>query len=536
MAIRLQTKIFILIVLVVLLSLVIAGFFIARNVSVNIEQHLSRYILDLAHTVSLIPDVQNNVGKKDGALIIEPLVEKIRQKSQTEFIVVMDMKSKRYSHPVPQRIGQKFVGGDEGAALKGREYISRSIGTLGPSIRAFVPIFKDDRQVGAVSVGILLTKVRESVGMLLATIQKALLFALCIGFLGAGCLAHNVKQALFDLEPIEIATLVEEEQAIIGSIHEGIIAINKDGIITITNKEAGKLLGIEKNIIGMSLKEVIPNTHLPEVLQTGKAEYDQDQLFGNNRVLTSVIPVVIKDRVRGAVASFRNMTDVQKLAEKLTGVQKYVDALRAQSHEFKNKLHTIAGLLQLGEYKEAVELIMEINLKDQDMVDVLVKRIKTPLIGGLLLGKLAVAKENGIELVIDGQSSLKQILTKFFEIQLITVIGNLIDNAFDAVANLKENLRKVRILLDDQGESLLIEVEDWGMGISDHVASKIYEQGFTTKNGKNKGIGLTLCKNFVAEQNGRIFWHNKPAGGVVFQIVIPKGRGQDDEGGTGVDY
>jgi sensor histidine kinase regulating citrate/malate metabolism len=286
----------------------------------------------------------------------------------------------------------------------------------------------------------------------------------------------------------------------------------------------------------MSITEVIPDIRLPEVLKTGKAKYDQDQLFCNNRVLTNMIPVVLKGRVRGAVASFRHMTDVQKLAEKLTGVQKYVDALRAQSHEFKNRIHTIAGLLQLGEFQEAVELIMEVNLKDQGMADVLVRKIKSPLIGGLLLGKLAVAKENGVELVIDGDSSLEPISTKFFEIQLITVIGNLIDNACDAVANMEKNRRKARILLNDQGESLVIAVEDWGTGISDNAAPKIYEQGFTTKSEKNKGIGLTLCKNFVAEQSGGISWHNKPEGGVVFQIMIPKGKVRDDESGTGVDY
>ena len=227
--------------------------------------------------------------------------------------------------------------------------------------------------------------------------KKALVFALFIGFLGAVYLADNVKKAMFGMEPIEIATLVEEKQAILGSIREGIIFINKDGIITVTNKEARRLLGINTDIIGMPITEVIPNTRLPEVLKTGKAEYDQDQLFCNNRVLTSRVPVVLKNRVVGAVASFRDMTDIQKLAEELTGVQKYVDALRAQSHEFKNRIHTIAGLLQLGEYEEAVELIIEVSGKHQDMVDALGEKIKDPLIGGLLLGKLAVANEMGIE-------------------------------------------------------------------------------------------------------------------------------------------
>ncbi|QNB47883.1 two-component system sensor histidine kinase DcuS [Thermanaerosceptrum fracticalcis] len=524
MRLRLQTKIFLLIFLVVLFSLMIAGYFITDYVSVEIESQISQLALDLARAVAEIPDIKNNVGKKDGHLIINPIAEEIRKKSKAEFIVVIDMESIRYSHPVAERIGQKFVGGDEREVFTGKEYVSRSVGTLGPSLRAFVPIYRDKRQVGAVSVGVLSNDVQKSIDFVQKKIKRALIWGLAIGFIGAVLLARNVKKAMFGLEPIEIATLVEEKQAILSSIREGIIAINKQGIITVMNDGAKKLLGLKEDVIGRPVVDIVPNTRLPEILATGKAEFDQDQLLHENRVLTNRVPIVLNNQVMGAVASFRDMTEIQKLAEELTGVKKYVDALRAQSHEFKNNIHTIAGLLQLGQYEKAIDFIMNTSEKQQDKIDILVKKVKDSLIGGLLIGKLALANELGIEFILDEESSLEHVSSKSSCIQLITVIGNLIDNAFDAVKNLEDSRRRVRVLIRDDEEKLYIEVEDWGKGIAGEINDKIYQQGFTTKGEENKGIGLTLVKHFVEEKDGNISWYNKSTGGVVFQIAIPKGR------------
>ncbi len=524
MKLRLQTKIFLLIILVVLLSLGIAGYIITDYVSVEIEKQISQIALDIAHAAAEIPDIKNHVGTKDGHLIINPIAEEIRKKSKAEFVVVIDMESIRYSHPVPERIGEKLVGGDEGEVLLGKEYISKSVGTLGPSLRAFVPVYRDNRQVGAVVVGVLSIDVQKSLTFLQIKIMKALVLGLFIGLLGAVLLARNVKKAMFGLEPIEIATLVQEKQAILSSIREGIIAINKKGLITVMNEGAKKLLGLDKDVIGMPVVDIVPNTRLPEVLVSGRAEFDQDQLFYENRVLTNRVPIILNNQVVGAVASFRDMTEIQKLAEELTGVKKYVNALRAQSHEFKNTIHTIAGLLQLGRYDEAIAFIMDTSEKQQDTVDILVKKIREPLIGGLLLGKLALANEWGIKLVIDEACSLPALFPKSSNSQLITVIGNLIDNAFDAVKNMENGRRQVRVLIKEKLECLFLEVEDWGEGIEEAISDKIYQQGFTTKGRENKGIGLTLVKNFVEEMDGHISWHNKPAGGVIFQIIIPKGR------------
>lgn len=523
MKLRLQTKIFILIILVVVLSLGFAGYFITDYVGAEMGKRVALRALDLAHAVAEVPEIQENVGKKNGHLVINPLAEKVRKQIHAEFIVVIDMAGVRYSHPVPDRIGQKLVGGDEGDVLLGREYISSAVGTLGPSLRAFVPIYQGTRQVGAVVVGVLSTDVASSIRNLQSKIIKALIYGLLLGFVGAVLLARNVKKAMFNLEPIEIATLVEEKQAILSSIKEGIIAINNRGIITVMNEKARNLLNRREEIIGEAVEEIIPNTRLTEVLKTGQAEYDQYQLLYERRILTNRIPIIINDNVVGAVASFREMTEIEVLAEELTGVKKYVEALRAQSHEFRNKIHTIGGLLQLGQYNEAVDYIMDTNEKQQDTIDVLVGQIKAPLICGLLLGKLAVAQELKIDLYFDEYCSFDKSPDKGKSNELITLLGNLIDNAMDSVKSMEEDRRRIRVLLLEKDESIYLEVEDWGQGIDRQIKERIFEQGFTTKGLENKGIGLTLVKNYVTEKNGSIIWNNKPEGGVIFQISIRKG-------------
>lgn len=520
---RLKTKIFLLIILVVFLSLAIAGFLITEYVSKNIEGQISQLALDIAHTVAEIPDIRDSIGKKDGYLIINPIAEEIRKKTKAEFVVVMDMESIRYSHPVKERIGQKFVGGDEKEVFTGKAYVSSAIGTLGHSLRAFVPVFRNGWQVGAVSVGVLTDDIQLTISDVRRNILNTLFLGMSIGFIGAAVLARNVKKAMFGLEPVEIATLAGEKQAILASVREGIIAINKHGVITEMNGEARKLLELKQNAIGRKVTDVVPNTRLPEILATGKAEIDQDQLFYGNRVLTTRIPMIINGHIIGAVASFRDMTEVQRLAEELTGVKKYVEALRAQSHEFRNRTHTIAGLLQLHQYEEAIEFIMLTSEKDQGAIDFVMDKIKDPLICGLLLGKLAVAKEVGVILYLDEMSFLSHITGKPSSNQLITVIGNLIDNALDAISFLKDHKRTIRVLLLEDTDWVIIEVEDWGEGISQEAAPMIYEQGFSTKGEKNKGIGLTLVNNFVKEINGTIIWNNKNEGGVIFRITIPRG-------------
>jgi len=520
---RLKTKIFLLIILVIFLSLGIAGFFITEYMSKSIEGQISQSALDIAHTVAEIPDVRDNIGKKDGHLIINPIAEEIRKKTKAEFVVVIDMESVRYSHPVKERIGQKFVGRDEKKVFSGKAYVSSAIGTLGHSLRAFVPVFRSGRQVGAVSVGILTNDIQRTVSDVRWNIFKTLFWGMSIGFIGAALLSRNIKKAMFGMEPMEIATLAGEKQAILASVREGIIAINKHGVITEMNGEARRLLELKQNAIGKKVTEVVPNTRLPEILSTGKAEIDQDQLFYGNRVLTTRVPMIINGKIIGAVASFRDMTEVRKLAEELTGVKKYVEALRAQSHEFRNRTHTIAGLLQLYQYKEAVEFIMLTSEKDQSTIDFTVNKIKDPLVCGLLLGKMAVAKEMGVILFLDEMSFLGHITEKTSSNQLITVIGNLIDNALDAVSFLEDHRRRIRVLLLEDADSAIIEVEDWGEGISQLDAPMIYKQGFTTKGHKNKGIGLTLVNNYVKEINGTIIWNNKNEGGVIFRITIPRG-------------
>jgi PAS domain S-box-containing protein len=325
------------------------------------------------------------------------------------------------------------VGGDEGPALQGKEYTSKAVGTLGPSLRAFVPLYNNDgRQVGVVTVGIMMTDVNALKGELRSWIFFAVTLGLVIGILGSNYLAENIKKAIFGMEPYEIASMFNEREALLEAIREGILAVDKNGSITVINSEARRILGIRDNVQGRNVTEVIPNSRLVEVIESGVAEYDQEQRIKDVRVLTNRVPVKLKDQVIGAIASIRDMTEVNIMAEELTGVKKYVEALRVQNHEFSNRLHTIAGLIQLGEYDKAIDDICNYKTSQQNIISFITRRIKDPSVAGLILSKSGRCKELGIEFHLDEGCYLGP-LKDIDSNSLVIIIGNLLENAIEAV-------------------------------------------------------------------------------------------------------
>lgn len=384
---KIKNKIFLLLIVLIIITLLIVGIIIERVIVTRFENRLEQHVMDIARSVASIPEIQKNVGETGGHLIIQPVAESIREKTAARFVVVIDMNRTRYSHPVPERIGETIVGGDEGPALQGKEYTSRALGTLGYSLRAFVPIYRDRIQVGVVVTGIMIPYVKAMIG----NIRLGIVFAIFLGFIisipGSNFLTKNIKKAMFDLEPYEIATILKEREAVLESVSEGIVAVDKDGKIIVLNNEARRLLGIHENIEGEYAAKYIPNTRLPEVIESGRAEFDQEQSILNTRILTNRVPIKVNGEVVGAIASFRDKSEIQSLAEELTGVKKYIEALRVQNHEFLNKLHTITGLIQIGESEKAVEFISKVTHSQQNLISFIIKQIKDPAIGGLLLGK-----------------------------------------------------------------------------------------------------------------------------------------------------
>ena len=309
--------------------------------------------------------------------------------------------------------------------------------------------------------------------------------------------------------------------AILQSIREGVIAVDERSRVALVNKEAERLTGVGQDAVGQPVAEVLPNTRLPEVLATGRHDYDQEQELMGRVILTNRVPILVEGKVVGAVATFRDMSEIRELATELTGVKQLAETLRAQAHEFMNRLHTVSGLIQLGRHENALQYISTVTHNHEEIVGFVTKRIHEPALAGLLLGKISVAHERGISLTVDPDSYVPVRDSRLGRLDLVTVVGNLIENAFDAVAPLPEENRNVWVSLYCSEKEMLIEVEDTGVGIRATDTSLLFEKGYTTKAG-SKGIGLSLVMTEVKRAGGNVQVESEPGAGARFTVHLPR--------------
>ncbi|MED3562647.1 sensor histidine kinase [Bacillus xiapuensis] len=495
----------------------------------KLKIEMGEQALSVAQSISNMPTIKEAFASPDPASIIQPIAETIRKQVDAEFIVIGNRNEVRYSHPNPDRLGQKMVGGDNDEVFKGKSVISESTGTLGPSLRGKAPIFSNGKVIGVVSVGYLQKDIQDDVVKIQRKIFVATLIVLIGGLLAALLISLNIKRAIFGLEPQEIAWMYQEKHAILESIHEGLIAIDTNGKITVVNETAHKILKEPNDVLlrGKKIEEVLENTHLLEVVKTGQAEYDQEIIIHGEVFLANRIPIFDRRReVIGAVASFRNKSELAKLLQELSHVKAYAEGLRAQTHEYSNRLYTLLGLIQLGSYKEAIDFISKEVDFAQGFIHFLMKEIPDPIIAGFILGKVSLASELKINFLIDRESSFQDVPEEISRESLVTVIGNLVNNAFEAVRDNEKEEKNVTLFLTDLGKELIIEVEDNGNGISLANQERIFQAGFTTKNsGSNAGIGLRLVQKAINDLDGYITLSSEEREGTIFTVAIPKSRG-----------
>ncbi|MEO2077121.1 MAG: DcuS/MalK family sensor histidine kinase [Bacillus sp. (in: firmicutes)] len=525
----LQAVIIIFVCIVVALSLGITDLIISKRITSSVEETEKEKALNVAKMVVLSPQVIGALEGKTNKKNVQFFSNQIRKKTNVNFVVVMDMKGIRLSHPDPEKVGKHFAGGDEGPVLKGKEYVSISKGTLGRSMRAFTPIKNSQgKQVGAVAVGISLESVTNAVhkgrmGMVIGTV-----IGILIGVVGAVGLARYLKRILLGLEPFAIARLLEERSSMLQSVREGIIAIDQEGNITLVNRTASKLLkraGLEGNPIGMNVEEYLPETRLTRIINSGESEMDQEQNLHGVTILVNRVPVIVGNQPVGAIATFRDKTEVQVLAEQLTGVRNYADALRAQAHEFMNKLHVILGLVRTEQYDTLANYVSETVNHRETEVGFVTKKVQDPVLAGFLIGKLSFARESGAILSFDCANILPKPANSEITHELITVIGNLIDNAMEAIAD--NPIKKVELTLDYAEEILTVEVKDTGMGMTKSIQNKILDKGFSTK-GDNRGFGLYLLAQAIERLEGDLIISSKPGKGTNFAVYIPY-KAEDEE-------
>ncbi|OCG02601.1 MULTISPECIES: DcuS/MalK family sensor histidine kinase [Gilliamella] len=521
----LKVKLISLICLVFILSVIAQNIYIIHVVNneylINSRQRVENIASIISTSQTIIDKIQNPTLQNIAA--IQATTEQTRALTQIDFIVIFNMQGVRYSHPDKNKIGQTIVGGDEQRALNGESYTSIAKGTLGDSVRAFKPIMNEKhQQIGAVLVGQTLQKINHLASRTSQPIWLSLFASLTIAIILAYLLSHNIKKILYGLEPIQMAQLFAERNAIIRTVKEGIVVINRNGLITQINDEAIRILRIDddkENIIGLPIKNFIPNTRLHEVMMSGNAEYDCEQNINGVVILTNRTPLFVNDALVGAIASFRDMTEVRKLAENLTGVNRYADALRSQSHEFNNKLHVIYGLAFNDNKQELMDYLEQIIGNQQAESKLVSQYIKDPIIAGFLNSKFSRARELNVTLEFNIDGVLAPITDTSVIHSLVTILGNLIDNGLDAVQFLDDKQIKVSLVIDNS--NFEIEINDNGEGISEKDIQYIFQKGYSTK-GDNRGFGLYLVLASIDELDGHIQLcdlNNKK--GTCFKVLLP---------------
>lgn len=499
-------------------SITILSFYQMKDL---LKTQISKGMLDLAGSVAE-NFVVREYFSRDGEVSNDMLnneIENIRKKVNVQFIVVMDMNGIRQSHPQKERIGKKFEGGDEQRVLqKGDEYISVSTGSLGPSFRAFAPIFMDNKQVGAVCIGVLKGNFNHDVYTKMEKFIPFIALGLILGTIGAVLISYNIKQTILGLEPEEITLILKQKETVLETIKEGIISVDTKGKITLFNKEAAEILALQDKAIGKHISEFVYGTRIDYALQSGKTiENLEVKVKPGVSIISKYTPLNNeKGQLIGLLINFRNMTEIKKLAEELTGIKKVTWSLRAQNHEFMNKLHTISGLIQLEEYDEALKFINNVANEKKNISTIITKRIKDISVAALLLAKYSKSEEARVKFIIDEDSSLKKLPKYLTSEELVSILGNLIENSLDEVKS--DGSGEIYLKIYEQDDLLKIVVKDNGPGIRSDIRDEIYNMGVTSKDGQ-RGYGMYLVKNIIDEAKGTINF--KIDTGTTWDICIP---------------
>ncbi|MBU8907761.1 ATP-binding protein [Desertibacillus haloalkaliphilus] len=511
---------------IVAFSLVVIGIILIGYISDVKEEELSQRAMITAQLVAQNQTVQANIDKENASAILQPFAERTRMLNKNDYIVILNMDRERLTHPIHERLHTTFYGGDEGPAFAEHIYTSKARAGDATTVRAFVPVVNaDHEQVGVVVVGNVLPSLKSLIYEGSNTAIPIIGITLLVGFWGAWMLANHIKEQTFHMEPKQLARVLVERTATFNAIHEGVIAIDDQEQITVINESAIKMLQIKnENVIGKKIRVVIPDTRLPEILYSEQPVYQKEFYVQNRAVLSNRIPIRVAGKTVGAVAVFQDKTEVDRLAEELTGVQAFVDALRVQNHEYSNKLHTIAGLIQLDQGKKALEYIFELNDEQSALSQLFTKNIHDDSIAGLLLGKVSRGKELGIKVKIDKDSLFTHYPEGITNHDLVVILGNLIDNSIDALQLSTKNNKDIFVLIQEHEGQLLICLSDNGDGIPESIQGNIFSRGYSTKANEGRGIGLFLVQSIVERVDGHIRVDSTIQKGTTISIHVPMKR------------
>ncbi|MFG1672453.1 ATP-binding protein [Streptomyces sp. Y7] len=500
------------------------GLFLAP-LSDQLDDQAMRRALAIAQTTAAQPQIAEDLTDTSATAggPVQREAERIRTATKAEYVVVMDRRGVRWSHPTPSQIG-RLVSTDPGQALAGHDVMQIDSGTLGRTARGKVPLRDDDGKiVGAVSVGIAYDSVRAR---LLHAIPGLFAYAggaLAVGALAAWLISRRLQRQTRDLAFSDISALLAEREAMLHGIREGVVALGRGGRIRLLNDEARRLLGIGDEAVGRSLDEALGEGRTADVLAGRVTGTDLLTVRGQRVLVANRMPT----DDGGAVATLRDRTELEQLGRELDSTRGLIDALRAQDHEHANRMHTLLGLLELEMYDDAVEFVGEVVGDHRATAEQVAERIQDPLLAALLVGKATVAAERGVALSLADRTGLPDRLID--PRGLVTIVGNLVDNALDAVAGTPHARVEVELLAE--GRAATLRVRDTGPGIAEEQRELIFTEGWSTKQRpahRERGIGLPLVRRLAERQGGSATVGEAAGGGAEFTVVLPEALAEAD--------
>ncbi len=516
---KLNTLVTLMLSAVIVLVLLSVHMFYFFQIGAATRTQLEEKAMAVARTLAKLPEIQRALVLPPNTTAIQPIAREVQQSNHLLFVVVTNMDTIRYSHLNPELIGQHFIGNDIEPALLGHENVSVNQGVLGRAMRVYTPVYDaQHKQIGVVVVGISLSAVADQINESRWSILWTILIGTVAGAIGTFILVRVLKRILFGLEPYEISTLFEQRQAILNSVKEGVVAMDDQAEVTLVNQAARTLLNNALANGNVSGDASVIHDHLQAVLHSGRARRDEELNVNGRLLLSNTVPVHSQGRIIGAVCTFRDKTEISQLMQRLTGMVNYVDALRERSHEFMNKLHVILGLLHMKNYTQVEAYILKTANNYQTEIGYLLDKIKSPVIAGFLLSKINRASDCGHRLTISDASFVPDSGNEDQMAALITVIGNLVENAIDALSEQTEG--EIHLMLHYQNGWLACEVSDDGPGIEPEHLATIFDKGFSTK-GENRGVGLFLLKQQTENLGGGVSVESEPGVFTQFLVQLP---------------
>ncbi|GGU98743.1 histidine kinase [Actinomadura cremea] len=493
--------------LLVVVGTALAGLDARRAAHDRAEQTVTA----VAESIADSPSLRAALTGPDPTSVLQPYTELIRHDTGIDFITIMAPDGTRFTHPEPARIGGRFVG-NTGPALAGRTFSETYTGTLGPSVRTVAPVFGDrDGVVALVAVGITVREISAEFRERLVSLGTVALAVLGVGIAGSSLISARLRRQTRGAAPGELREMFDYYEAILHAVREGLLLTDRAGRVVLYNDAARDLLGLPPP--GEVRGRPAAGLGLPDALAAAlvSAEPRSDEIHvGDTRVLVvNTSPVRSGERAMGNVVTLRDHTELQGLTGELDTVRGFAESLRSQAHEAANRLHTVVSLVELGRPEQAVEFATSELAAAQRLTDRVVGAVSEPVLAALLLGKSAEAAERGVELDLGAASALDGPAGGIEPRDLVTILGNLIDNAVDAaIAGADRRQPRVTVTVRAEPDGLVLAVADSGPGVDPAAVPDLFRRGWTTKSGggdaAGRGLGLALVGQAVRRNAGSI--------------------------------